>query len=231
MHAQLIDQLIIPKLNRSIESHTSKSYPLHQLIFPWLPMLKSKSALVLEKVKYKLSAIMRSWQRTDDKLCETFTIWKEVIKGNLFDSIVSQSILPRLSGILGETIIDPSNQSMAEVYSVLGWKNTIGESTMQKLVDDVFFPKWINVLRLWLETRAYSDVGRWYACWKVEFFGLQCNGFVKGLDIINAHLVGVILKDDSFNHVKMDMNARSLLLSKKASVKLLTFKVIIITYR
>lgn len=170
---------------------------------------------------------MRSWNRTDKSLSETFSTWKYVLRGTLFDSLITQSVSPRLVTILEEVVVDPSNQHMSQINCVLKWRDAIGEILMSKLIDDIFFPKWIKVLRLWLDTKAYNDVGKWYLCWKAEFTGLQCNGFVRGLDIMNAHMSGVALKDTSFNHVKLDMNFKSLLLAKKVGVKLLSFKVFI----
>lgn len=67
--------------------------------------------------------------------------------------------------------IDPSNQILDPLKSVLKWETMLGSSAFITLLEQHFFRKWHAALFKWLETGTadLDEVAQWYIGWKSVF--------------------------------------------------------------
>lgn len=99
---------------------------------------------------------------------------------------------------LGETLrndfrIYPPAQDMVPFKNVLAWSNLLRSSIFSQVMEAGFFPKWLDVLHLWLiqPSASFEEVAQWYQFWKEAFPesirdlpGIQ-RGLMRGLQLMN----------------------------------------------
>ena len=85
--------------------------------------------------------------------------------------------------------MDPLNQ-------VFAWSSILRQSILAQLLETEFFPKWLDVLYIWLiqPNASLAEESRWYEEWKKAFSENMPNtpgvsqGFTRGLQLMNKAL-------------------------------------------
>ena len=103
-------------------------------------------------------------------------------------------IVPKLGMALRNDFrINPRKQVMEPLHRVLSWSTFIHPSIFSQILLTEFFPKWLDILHLWLiqPTVNFEEVAEWYRFWKGAFSeevqkmeGVE-DGFIRGLQLMN----------------------------------------------
>ncbi|KAF9047173.1 TFP11-domain-containing protein [Hymenopellis radicata] len=163
----MLDQLILPKT----------------IVFPWLPYVGLRLEDLVDEARRKVKNLLRHW-----------TVGDEVPKDLVFnagdwDNMLLKSIVPKLGATLRNDLrINPRNQRMEPLNAVLQWSPILRPSIVTQLLETEFFPKWLDVLHVWLiqPQVSFEEVAQWYQFWKttVTAPGVE-RGFTRGLQLMN----------------------------------------------
>ncbi|KAF8141606.1 TFP11-domain-containing protein [Boletus edulis] len=192
----MLDQLILPKLAKAVTEWNPKrtTVSLQSLVFPWLPHLGLRVESVLDDARRKVKVMLRSWRATDG-LPKDLVVWRDVFDGAEWDNLLLKYVVPKLASHFREEFrVNPRAQEMRPLTQVvLPWSPLLRGSVMSQLLEAEFFPKWLDVLYIWLiQPRvSFEEVAQWYAFWKGVFAedilalkGVQ-KGFTRGLQLMN----------------------------------------------
>ncbi|KAJ4473582.1 GC-rich sequence DNA-binding factor-like protein-domain-containing protein [Lentinula aciculospora] len=197
----MLDQLILPKVHKAIadwnpkqlNGKENKRASLQSIVFPWLPHVGLRLEDFVGDARRKVKSLLRHWVVEDD-LPEGLEAWKDVFDASEWDSMLLKFIVPKLGATLRSDLrINPRNQSMEPILHVLQWAGILRPSILSQLFEKEFFPKWIEVLHLWLiqPKVSFEEVAQWYSFWKASFpENLQSvagisGGFTRGLQLMN----------------------------------------------
>lgn len=107
----------------------------------------------------------------------------QVYSSNEWDKLIIQFVLPKLGVCLREDFtINPRKQDMVPLQGwVLPWHTLIRQSMFSHLLEVEFFPKWLDVLYIWLIQPSYkaNEVATWYvfpscsSLWLTSFLHIQ----------------------------------------------------------
>lgn len=192
----LLDQLILPKVKTAVSDWSPKrtSVALHTLIFPWLPHLGLRVEDVLDDARRKLRSSLRSWAPADG-VPKDLDVWREVFTKADWDAMLLKYVVPKLGSLLREEFrVNPRNQDMEPLKQVISWSALVRPSIFAQLLETEFFPKWLDVLHMWLvqPTVSFGEVAEWYSFWKKTFpqdvqnMDGVARGFARGLQLMNT---------------------------------------------
>lgn len=192
----ILDQLILPKVSKAVADWSPKrsTVSLHELVFPWLPYLGLRIDSVLGDAQRKVKSILRSWVPADGAL-KDLGGWREVFDKAEWDAMLLKYIVPKLGSLLrDEFCVNPRNQDMEPLKHVLAWSTLLRGSVFVQLLETEFFPKWLDVLHIWLiqPKVSFEEVAQWYSFWKSSFpDSVQsmpgvAHGFTRGLQLMNT---------------------------------------------
>ncbi|KAF9150370.1 hypothetical protein BG015_007820 [Linnemannia schmuckeri] len=203
MQDNIVTQLVLPKLHKEIEKWSPRdSLMLHTWIHPWLPIL-GQSRMDQElfgDVRRKLSSALVAWQVLDPSALTVLSPWKGVFEAADMEMLLLRSVLPKLVEGLAAFEVNPRDQKIEILQAVLPWYPFFPSTTFSSLLVNEFFPKWHQVLYLWLTHPSTTDldqISQWYQWWKSLFPAelLQetgvATGFRQGLDMINQFMAGL----------------------------------------
>ncbi|KAJ3989288.1 GC-rich sequence DNA-binding factor-like protein-domain-containing protein [Lentinula detonsa] len=194
----MLDQLILPKVQKAVADWNpkqldAKKSSLQTIVFPWLPHVGLRLEDFVGDARRKVKSLLRHWVVGDD-LPEGLKAWKDVFDSSDWDSLLLKYIVPKLGATLRSDLrINPRNQSMEPIHHVLQWADILRPSILSQLFETEFFPKWIEVLHLWLVQPkvSFEEVAQWYSFWKSSFpesiqgaAGIS-KGFTRGLQLMN----------------------------------------------
>jgi tuftelin-interacting protein 11 len=190
-----LDQLILPKISRAVADWSPRrsDVPLKTLVFPWLPYVGLRMEEFLGDARRKLKSLLRGWDITDG-VPPDLAAWREVFSVGDWDTMVLKYIVPKLGATLRDEFrVNPRSQDMAPLERVLAWAPLLRSSVFASLLVAEFFPKWLDVLHIWLvQPRPnFDEMAQWYAFWKGVFsddiLALQAVGdsFTRGLQLMN----------------------------------------------
>ncbi|KAJ3918762.1 GC-rich sequence DNA-binding factor-like protein-domain-containing protein [Lentinula edodes] len=193
----VLDQLILPKVQKAVADwnpkQLDKKVSLQTIVFPWLPHVGLRLEDFVGDARRKVKSLLRHWVVGDD-LPEDLKAWKDVFDATDWDSMLLKYIVPKLGATLRSDLrINPRNQSMEPINYVLQWSSILRPSILSQLFETEFFPKWIEVLHLWLiqPKVSFEEVAQWYSFWKGSFpeniqsvSGIS-RGFTRGLQLMN----------------------------------------------
>ncbi|KAF5387349.1 hypothetical protein D9757_005818 [Collybiopsis confluens] len=191
----MLDQLILPKVQKAIADWNPKldQVPLKAIVFPWLPHVGLRLEGFVEDARRKFKSLLRHWV-VGDNLPAGLRDWKDIFDAEDWDTMLLKYIIPKLGATLRDDLrINPRNQSMEPFKNVLQWSEILRPSVLSQLFEAEFFPKWIDVLYIWLiqPKVSFEEVAQWYSFWK-GFFpeSLQAvsgisRGFTRGLQLMN----------------------------------------------
>ncbi|KIY51936.1 TFP11-domain-containing protein [Fistulina hepatica ATCC 64428] len=187
----ILDQLILPKVQKAIADWNPKRdhVSLQSILFPWLPHLGLRLEDALGDARRKVKSILRSWT-VGDPVSDDLAAWRDVFDAKDWDLMMLKYVVPKLSATLRVDLrINPRDQKMETIERVLAWSKLIRLSVYTQMLEAEFFPKWLDVLHIWLiQPRvSFEEVAQWYRFWKDSFpENLQgLRGFTRGLDLMN----------------------------------------------
>jgi tuftelin-interacting protein 11 len=170
----ILDQIILPKLISETEewNPTQDTVPIHVWIHPWLPFMKDRLDVdVFPTIRFKLSNALSNWHPSDKSAQAILKPWKPpVFSVGSWDAFVCKNILPKLQIILADGekfLIEPTDQNLEAWYWVIDWQELLPFNSFVALIENFFFPKWLQVLSVWLNSSPnYEEVSKWYSGWK-----------------------------------------------------------------
>ncbi|KAG6908973.1 hypothetical protein DXG01_002581 [Tephrocybe rancida] len=191
----LLDQLILPKVQKAVADWNPKrdQVSLQSIIFPWLPHVGLRMEDLLGDARRKIKSLLRSWT-VGDRVPEELPAWKEVFDAGEWDAMLLKYVVPKLGATLRDDFrINPRDQKMEPLHHVLQWADIIRPSIFSQILETEFFPKWLDVLHVWLiQPRvSFEEVAQWYSFWKgtfpepVQALSGVGRGFTRGLQLMN----------------------------------------------
>ncbi|KAI8050875.1 GC-rich sequence DNA-binding factor-like protein-domain-containing protein [Syncephalis plumigaleata] len=165
----LCQHVLLPKLHRAINDWDPRRDPL------WTA------------IRHAYAVVLKDWHPSDISALETLLPWQGVFQSVDMDSLLTSSIIPKLTMALRvEFEVNPQQQDLAPLEWVLSWSPLLSTTTIAQLLEQEFFPKWLEILSLWLQSKPnYDEVTEWYMYWKnLEHPRVQ-DGFRQGLDLMN----------------------------------------------
>lgn len=171
----VLRQLILPKVMAAVESWTGRANnegSLASLIFPWLPLLGERHGQVLEEGKRRIRSLLRRWKPSDGVPAELARWRNDIFTAREWDTLIADHILGKLGSVLRSLVINPRDQDTSPIVNVvMPWHSLIRPSNFTRLFELEFFPKWLDVLYLWLVHPGYNgeEVAQWFEMWKRLF--------------------------------------------------------------
>ncbi|KAL9061307.1 MAG: hypothetical protein Q9162_000181 [Coniocarpon cinnabarinum] len=181
----VVNQLAASKLIQALKSWKPRTETSnkpnqnrpHEWLFPWLAHLSEyhmdprSSDGLLAEVKRKFRTLLGSWNPNNGILPD-LSHWMKVdrLHADLVN-VLQLKLLPRLAQYLNDELqIDPSDQDRTPMDVALQWEPFFTASKFSRIFIDAFFPKWFEVLRIWLSSEPnYEEVGLWYEWWRSVF--------------------------------------------------------------
>jgi tuftelin-interacting protein 11 len=195
----LVDQVILPKLHRAVDSWNTKSDStfVHLWLHPWLPLLGDELQIFYAPIRHKLASYLNDWLPDNRYAYDMLAPWKDVFDSNDMEKLLRKRVLPKLRIALREFSIDPSRQTLEPFESVMLWKDLFAIDVFARIWEDEFFPKWLHTLYEWLTFSPnpdYMEIAQWFESWKTlfpsdlaELVTIQHN-FRIALDMMDRHL-------------------------------------------
>ncbi|EEB91113.1 hypothetical protein MPER_10584, partial [Moniliophthora perniciosa FA553] len=190
----IMDQLILPKVQKAVADWNPKQddVSLQSIVFPWLPHVGLRLEDLVGDARRKVKSLLRSWVVGND-IPKDLKAWKDVFDATDWDSILLKYVVPKLGATLRNDFkVNPRNQSMEPIQQVLLWSDLLRPSIITQLFETEFFPKWLDVLHIWLiqPKVSFEEVAQWYDFWKKVFPDSLQNmrGFTRGLQLMNQAL-------------------------------------------
>jgi len=200
IYENIIDQLILPKLSKAVSDWDPRNDPvqIHTWIHPWLPTLKAwRLSGIFTSIRQKLAVVLRQWHPSDESALHILQPWKDVWDANPMEKLIIKSILPKLTQVMRtEFMVNPREQNLEPFVWCLAWKDIISPVLIGQLLENEFFPKWLDVLYKWVtldpKTINWDEVSQWYSWWKQVFssYDIEDNplvkaSFRKGLELMH----------------------------------------------
>ncbi|KXJ86277.1 GC-rich sequence DNA-binding factor-like protein-domain-containing protein [Microdochium bolleyi] len=210
VHAQIIEQ-VVRRLNDAIASWKPRKKQhnlLHLWLFPWLEHLPShhldpRGTGIVADVRRKFRQLIDVWE-FDRGVIPGLRQWKDVFRPNKeqdqWRPLVMHHILPGMARYLRRHFrVDPSDQEpyLAMLQGTLKWSDVISASMVAEVIASEVFPKWHNLLHMWLTSPEvnYVELGDWYIWWHDEALPSEFSAhptisaeFEKGIDLIETAL-------------------------------------------
>ena len=208
--SNILDQLIVPKLSGALKEWKPRSSRRHAhsqqdgrfpwWLFQWLQYLDERHTNpkqptgLMSDTKRKFRVVLDSWSLRRG-LINGLDLWRDAL-GSEFDVCLCNHLLPRLARHLREHfVVNPQDQDLTPLEDVLRWKDYFQPKVMGLLLVAEFFPKWHEILYLWLTNGPdYSEVDAWCSWWReqipsnVNELGIMENEWHKGFQTIHQAL-------------------------------------------
>lgn len=166
----ILDLLVLPKLTLEVEEWNPLTdiVPIHTWIHPWLPLMGSRmDTLIYPIIRRKLGSALGGWHPSDRSARLMLEPWAQVFAKRDLEAFLVKNIVPKLQIALAEFIINPHQQHLDQWNWVYEWVTLLPVHTTVGLLDKFFFPKWLQVLALWLNhSPNYDQITHWYMGWK-----------------------------------------------------------------
>lgn len=164
------DQLVLPRIQHEVEEWNpmTDTVPIHAWIHPWLPLLGNRlETTVYPVIRHKLSKALVSWHPSDRSAKLMLLPWHGVFSRGDMDAFLVKNIVPKLQLALQELVINPHQQHLEQWNWVMDWQELLPVHNMASLLERYFFPKWLQILTLWLNHAPnYDEITNWYMGWK-----------------------------------------------------------------
>ncbi|KDQ61383.1 hypothetical protein JAAARDRAFT_190163 [Jaapia argillacea MUCL 33604] len=190
------DQLVLPKVKKVVGDWNGKrdGVSLQAVVFPWLPHIGLRIEEVLGDAKRKVRGLLKGWA-VRDGVPKDFAVWKNVFDASEWDAMMLKYVVPKLASTLRDEFrVNPRDQQMEPFTSVLAWTPLLRPTIISQLLEAEFFPKWLDVLHIWLiqPNASFEEVVQWYTFWKGSFpesvqeMPRVQEGFTRGLQLMNT---------------------------------------------
>ncbi|KAJ3333838.1 hypothetical protein HDU93_008326 [Gonapodya sp. JEL0774] len=196
MLAMVLDQLIMPKLLRTVASwhptrstSSSTNAPIHFWTQPWLGVQHPSSKVhaannenehwtssLVDAVRRRLVTVLGGeWHPRESWGMEVVVKWKDVFAPEAMLSLLRRSVLPKLILTLrSDFSVNPASQDIAPLQSwVLPWYTSglVPAHLLAAILQIELEPKWLRALWVWLSSPGcdFAAVAAWYGAWKGIF--------------------------------------------------------------
>jgi tuftelin-interacting protein 11 len=184
VYANVLDQLVVPKVGLALKQWKPRSSRRHAgseqdgkfpwWLFTWLPYLDERHTNprqptgLMSDAKRKFRSVLDTWSLRKG-LIDRIEIWRDAL-GSEFDVCLRNHLLPRLARHLREDFtVNPQDQDLTALEDVLRWKAFFKPNIMGLLLISDFFPKWHEILYIWLTNDPnYEEVGAWFSWWRTQ---------------------------------------------------------------
>jgi tuftelin-interacting protein 11 len=183
VYGNLIDQVVVPKLSGALKEwkpRSSRRHPSPQdgkfpwWLFTWLQHLGERHTNpkqptgLMSDTKRKFRVVLDSWSLRRG-LIDGIQLWRDAL-GSEFDVCLRNHLLPRLARHLREDFtVNPQEQDLTALEDVLRWKDFFRPNVMGLLLVSDFFPKWHEILYIWLTNDPnYEEVAAWFTWWQTQ---------------------------------------------------------------
>ncbi|KAI9932985.1 hypothetical protein ASPWEDRAFT_145388 [Aspergillus wentii DTO 134E9] len=185
VYANVLDQLVVPRLSGGLKEWKPRSstrrHPSSQQgsrfpwwLFTWLQYLDERHTNpkqptgLLSDAKRKFRVVLDTWDLRKG-LIGGIELWKDAL-GSEFDVSLRNHLLPRLGRHLREEFeVNPQDQDLTALEDVFKWKGFFKPNVIGLLLVAEFFPKWHNILYIWLTNDPnYEEVGEWFSWWRTQ---------------------------------------------------------------
>ncbi|KAJ5564600.1 hypothetical protein N7513_000842 [Penicillium frequentans] len=184
VYSNILDQLVVPKLSGALKAwkpRSSRRNPSSQQdgqfpwwLFQWLQYLDERHTNpkqptgLMSDTKRKFRVVLDSWSLRRG-LINGLDLWRDALRSE-FDICLRNHLLPRLARHLREDFtVNPQDQDLTALEDVLRWKDYFKPNVMGLLLISDFFPKWHEILYIWLTNDPnYEEVGTWFSWWREQ---------------------------------------------------------------
>ncbi|KAG2011763.1 Sip1/TFIP11 interacting protein [Coprinopsis cinerea AmutBmut pab1-1] len=191
----MLDQLFLPKVQKAVADWNPKrsNVSLHSIVFPWLPHIGLRMDALLDDARRKVKSLLKNWNVGDSQPAD-LQAWQNVFKKGDWDTLMLKYVVPKLGATLRNDFkVNPRAQNMEPLQRVLEWAPLIRSSIFSQILETEFFPKWLDVLHIWLVQPKvnFEEVAQWYQFWKDIFpesirnYPGISRGFTRGLQLMN----------------------------------------------
>ncbi|OJJ49429.1 hypothetical protein ASPZODRAFT_129893 [Penicilliopsis zonata CBS 506.65] len=187
IYTNVLDQLVVPKLSNALKewkprsssrrhgSSRQHSQKFPWWLFTWLQYLDERhtnpkhATGLLSDAKRKFRVVLDTWDIRQG-LINGVELWKDAL-GSEFDVSLRNHLLPRLARHLREDFeVNPQDQDLTALEDVLKWKPFFKLNVIGLLLVAEFFPKWHQILYVWLTNDPnYEEVAEWFSWWCSQF--------------------------------------------------------------
>lgn len=169
----VLEQLVLPRLAAAVNEWDplTDTIPIHSWILPWITILGHKmEEHIFPTIRDKLGFALQAWTPQDRSARAMITPWKGAFDDSEMQAFLVKHIIPKLQIALNELIINPLQQDLELWNQVWEWNELIPPLLLGQMLDKIFFPKWMQVLVLWLnQSPDFDQISRWYSGWKSIF--------------------------------------------------------------
>ncbi|XP_055855811.1 septin-interacting protein 1 [Episyrphus balteatus] len=166
----VLEQLILPQLVAGVNEWDplTDTIPIHSWILPWNSILGHKmEEHIFPTIRDKLAFALQAWIPQDRSARAMITPWKGAFEEGEMQAFLVKHIIPKLQMSLNDLVINPLQQDLELWNQVWEWNELIPPLLMGQMLDKFFFPKWMQVLVLWLnQSPDFDQISRWYTGWK-----------------------------------------------------------------
>lgn len=88
----------------------------------------------------------------------------QVFSKGKWDTLMLLNVIPKLAAHLDSDFeVNPRDQKMEPLDRILRWSSLLRKSTMAQILEERFFPSWLDTLHFWLVQPNYSagEVASW----------------------------------------------------------------------
>lgn len=169
---QIVEEAVVPKLLHGINmwDPSKARVPIHMWVQPWLPYLSREHLQLLSMpLQAKIAAALDAkWHPSDRSAVGLLLPWKNVFDAYSFAALLQRSVMPKLHDHLLNMPVRPDHQRLEPLQDVLAWVTLLPVEMLVNLFLTAFFPRWLQVLRVWLATPQVdlNEVLVWYGGWK-----------------------------------------------------------------
>lgn len=190
VYANVLDQLIVPKLSGGLKAwkprsssrrqkhhdHPASESKLPWWLFTWLQYLDERHTNpkqptgLMSDAKRKFRVVLDTWDLHRGGIIPGIELWQSALGVSEFDACLRNHLLPRLSRHLRENFeVNPADQDLSPLENVLQWRGWFAPNVMGLLLVSEFFPKWHYILYVWLTNDPnYEEVGEWFSWWRAQ---------------------------------------------------------------
>lgn len=166
----VLEQIIIPRLEKEVEEWNplTDPVPVHSWIHPWLPLTSSTSLeTVYQPIRRKLSTALSAWHPSDGSAKLILSPWRGVFSQATWDSFLAVNIVPKLDLSMQAFKVSPHQQRLENWNCLIAWNEFLPPTTVGRILEKHFFPKWLQALHQWLsDSPDYDEISNWYLGWK-----------------------------------------------------------------
>jgi hypothetical protein len=177
-----IDFKIVPPLKLALAEWSVKE-PIDKISFIklWIDseLVNDEEIIVILFEKIQEVFETSTWAISDSSPRYFLTLLSD-LSSTLVELVINLIIFPRLSSYWNSELrINPKEQTLEPFMAVVEWRDLIHDSSLLELLEEFFFPRFLNSLSTWLDMLdvrnevarklAQEEVARWYEGWKDLF--------------------------------------------------------------